>query len=39
LNRGYTISSHIPDYYAEDDGQVIFTKRLEAKRDAHAAHG
>jgi ribosomal protein S18 acetylase RimI-like enzyme len=28
LNRGYTVSAHIPDYYAENDGQVIFTKRV-----------
>lgn len=39
VNRGYTITSHIPDYYAEDDGQVIFTKRMEAKQSTHPTHG
>ena len=28
LKRGYTTAAHIPDYYAENDGQVIFTKWL-----------
>lgn len=30
LNRGYTITAHIPDFYTENDGQVIFIKRLVA---------
>lgn len=28
LNRGYTAAAHIPDFYFDDDGMVIFTKRL-----------
>ena len=28
LKHGYTVAAHIPDYYAENDGQVIFLKRL-----------
>jgi GNAT superfamily N-acetyltransferase len=28
LNRGYTIAAHIPDFYCDDDGMVIFLKRL-----------
>lgn len=28
LRRGYTVAAHVPDYYAENDGLVIFTKRL-----------
>ena len=30
LKHGYTVAAHIPDYYAENDGQVIFLKRLDA---------
>ena len=26
--RGYAIASHIPDYYADGDGLVVFSKRL-----------
>jgi ribosomal protein S18 acetylase RimI-like enzyme len=26
--RGYTVASHIPDYYAEGDGLVVYGKRL-----------
>lgn len=26
--RGYTVASHIPDYYADGDGLVVFCKRL-----------
>lgn len=28
LKHSYTIAAHIPDYYAENDGQVIFLKRF-----------
>ncbi len=31
LNRGYTIAAHVPDYYLDDDGMVVFTKRLLPK--------
>lgn len=27
-NRGYTTAAHIPDYYADNDGIVFFTKRV-----------
>jgi len=27
--RGYSIAAHIPDYYADGDGLVIFSRRLE----------
>ena len=27
--RGYAIASHIPDYYADGDGLVVFCKRIE----------
>jgi ribosomal protein S18 acetylase RimI-like enzyme len=30
LNRGYTVVAHVPDYYAENDGMVLFTKRFPA---------
>lgn len=26
---GYTVTAHIPDFYADGDGMVIFSKRLE----------
>jgi GNAT superfamily N-acetyltransferase len=26
--RGYSIAAHIPDYYADGDGLVVFNKRL-----------
>jgi ribosomal protein S18 acetylase RimI-like enzyme len=26
--RGYTLTAHIPDYYADGDGLVVFRKRL-----------
>jgi len=26
--RGYSVASHIPDYYADGDGLVVFCKRL-----------
>ena len=26
--RGYAIVSHVPDYYADGDGLVVFCKRL-----------
>jgi ribosomal protein S18 acetylase RimI-like enzyme len=26
--RGYAIASHIPDYYADGDGLMVFSKRL-----------
>jgi ribosomal protein S18 acetylase RimI-like enzyme len=29
LKHGYTIVSVIPDFYADDDGKVVFTKRLQ----------
>lgn len=28
VNRGYTTAAHIHDYYADDDGMVVFTKRI-----------
>jgi len=28
LRRGYAVASHIPDYYADGDGLVVFCKRL-----------
>jgi ribosomal protein S18 acetylase RimI-like enzyme len=27
--RGYSIAAHIPDYYADGDGLVVFSKRLQ----------
>ena len=27
-NRGYSIAAHIPDFYADGDGLVVFSKRL-----------
>ncbi|MCS6865367.1 MAG: GNAT family N-acetyltransferase [Gemmataceae bacterium] len=29
LRCGYAATAHIPDFYADGDGMVIFTKRLE----------
>jgi GNAT superfamily N-acetyltransferase len=28
LKHGYTVAAEIPDFYADDDGKVVFTKRL-----------
>ncbi|HXD85006.1 MAG TPA: GNAT family N-acetyltransferase [Urbifossiella sp.] len=28
VRNGYSAAAHIPDYYAEDDGLIIFSKRL-----------
>jgi ribosomal protein S18 acetylase RimI-like enzyme len=28
LKHGYDATAHIPHYYAEDDGMVVFTKRM-----------
>lgn len=28
LKRGYTVVAHIPDFYADNDGMVVFLKRF-----------
>ncbi len=32
LKHGYTEAAHVPDFYADGDGKVIFSKRIDLSR-------